>query len=38
MRPPGVDEERYQWRERSLGGFTGTLSVGERLDLMPIQT
>jgi HSP20 family protein len=29
---PGVPEERYRRRERPLGTFTRTVSVGERLD------
>src|SRR5713101_2301528 len=29
---PGVAEERYHRRERPLGAFTRTVSVGERLD------
>jgi HSP20 family protein len=30
--PPDVPEERYQRRERPLGAFTRTVSLGERLD------
>ena len=29
---PGVAEERYHRRERPLGAFTRTVSIGERLD------
>jgi HSP20 family protein len=29
---PGIPEERYHRRERPLGTFTRTVSVGERLD------
>jgi HSP20 family protein len=29
---PGVPEERYHRRERALGAFTRTVSIGERLD------
>lgn len=34
---PGIPEERYHRRERPLGTFTRTVSVGERLDANKAQ-